>query len=57
MAAQISQIRTVANGIAKFRPTEQIGGYRAGGVSGAITESSSPPYLRRAPVADGSLIP
>jgi hypothetical protein len=42
MAAQISQIRTVANGIAKFRPTEQIGGYRAGGVSGAITESSSP---------------
>jgi hypothetical protein len=30
MAAQISQIRTVADGIAKFRPTEQNGGSRAG---------------------------
>jgi hypothetical protein len=30
MTAQISQIRTVADGIAKFRPTEQNGGSRAG---------------------------
>lgn len=39
------------------RVADHNGGYRAGGVSGAITESSSPPYPRRAPVADGSLIP
>jgi hypothetical protein len=30
MTAQISQIRTVADGTAKFRPTAQIGGYTCG---------------------------
>jgi hypothetical protein len=36
MTAQISQIRTVADGTAKLRPTEQIGGYaRAGSASDA----------------------
>jgi hypothetical protein len=45
MTAQISQIRTVADGIAKFRPTEQAG-TRARALEDVVTVSDESPYRR-----------
>jgi len=43
MTAQISQIRTVADGIAKFRPTEQAG-TRARALEDVVTVSDESPF-------------
>ena len=56
-AVQIPQFRVRHEPAGHTEPIAPNGGYRDGGVSEAITESSSPSYPRRALVADGSLIP